>query len=70
MDGIIESTERCLLVCITLPTNGDIPVVVVGERVDGVMQIVNAFQGDEAKEIFDRLVTKKEGTTDGTHQVI
>lgn len=60
MDEIIKSTERCLLVCMTLPSNGDIPVVVVGERVDGVMQIVNAFQGEEAKEIFNKLITRKE----------
>ena len=56
----IDGIERGLIVSCCFPSNGDVPVVVVGERVDGVMQIVNAFQGDEAKEIFNKLITRKE----------
>ena len=57
----IDGTERGFVVSCVFPSNGDIPIVVVGERVDGVMQIVNAFQGEEAKEIFNRLTTRKDG---------
>lgn len=56
----IDGIERGLIVSCCFPSNGDIPVVVVGERVDGVMQIVNAFQGEEAKEIFNKLITRKD----------
>ena len=58
----MKSEERCLLVSCVFPNNGDIPVVVVGEKVDGLMKIINAFQGDEAKEIFNKLITRKDGS--------
>lgn len=60
----IDGTERGFVVSCVFPNNGDIPIVVVGERVDGVMQIVNAFQGEEAKEIFKKLTTRKENKSD------
>lgn len=41
--------------------HGDIPVLIVGRRgKEKEMDIVNAFQGDEAKELYQKL-TKKEG---------
>ena len=36
----------------------DTGVLVVGERRDGKMIIVNAFQGKEAHDIYERLSTK------------
>lgn len=37
-------------------------VLIVGEQVDGKVNIVNAFQGEEAYNLFKKLITKKENT--------
>ncbi len=42
-------------------TNGDIPVLIVGRRGKELeIDIVNAFKGDEAKELYQRLTGKEE----------
>lgn len=42
---------------------GDNPVLIIGRRrPNESLEIVNAFQGDEAVELYTRLVTKKEKT--------
>lgn len=42
-------------------TNGDIPVLIVGRRGKELeIDIVNAFKGDEAKELYQRLTEKEE----------
>lgn len=42
-------------------THGDIPVLIVGRRgTEKEIDIVNAFKGDEAKELYQKL-TKKVG---------
>ena len=35
-------------------------VLIVGRQKNGVMDIINAFQGKEAYELYMKLVTKKE----------
>lgn len=46
-------------------THGDIPVLIVGRRgKEQEIDIINAFKGDEAKELYLRLVTKR-GESDG-----
>lgn len=42
-------------------TNGkDISVLIVGRKTPGeVVEIINAFQGEEANELYRRLITKK-----------
>lgn len=42
-------------------TNGkDISVLIVGRKTPGeVVEIINAFQGEEANELYKRLITKK-----------
>ena len=41
--------------------NGDIPVLIVGRRGKELeIDIVNAFKGDEAKELYQRLTGKEE----------
>lgn len=35
-------------------------VLIVGHQVKGAIHVINAFEGDEAKELWYRLVTKKE----------
>lgn len=39
--------------------HGDIPVLIVGRKKKGEMEIINAFRDDEAKELYLRLTTKK-----------
>lgn len=40
---------------------GDNPVLIVGKkRPNQSVEIINAFQGDEAKELWDKLTVKKE----------
>lgn len=39
----------------------DVGVLIVGEQSNKRVDIVNAFQGKEAHEIYKRLVTKPEG---------
>ena len=42
-------------------TNGDIPVLIVGRLGKELeIDIVNAFKGDEAKELYQRLTGKEE----------
>lgn len=43
-------------------THGDIPVLIVGKRgKEKEIDVINAFQGDEARELYKRLTDKKEG---------
>lgn len=35
-------------------------VVVVGEQIKGDMKVINAFQGEEAAQLIEKLETKKE----------
>lgn len=37
----------------------DVGVLIVGEQKDGIMKVVNAFQGDEAYDIYKKLSTVK-----------
>ena len=42
--------------------NGDITTLIVGrKRPNKSVDIINAFEGDEALELYRRLVTKKDG---------
>jgi hypothetical protein len=37
----------------------DVDVLIVGEQKNGVMNIINAFQGKEARDIYEKLSTVK-----------
>lgn len=39
--------------------SNDIPVLVVGTKVENGINIINAFQGEEAKELYQKLTVKK-----------
>ena len=53
--------EDTILVSYVEPTNGDIPVLIVGRKSPGeAVTIINAFQGDEAMALYNSLITKKE----------
>ena len=53
-----------ILVSVDFPNKNDTGVMVVGrKRMNQSVEIINAFQGDEARELYERLITtkKKEG---------
>lgn len=40
--------------------SNDVPILIVGrKRLNESTKIINAFDGDEAKELYERLVTVK-----------
>lgn len=43
---------------------GDSKVMVVGRQNKGLVDVVNAFQGEEAEELYMKLITKKENKGD------
>ena len=48
--------------------SNDIPILIVGrKRKNQSVEIINAFQGDEATELYNRLITvkKPEGDSNG-----
>lgn len=43
----------------------DTGVLIVGrKRMNESVDIINAFQGDEARELYEKLITKKEAVKD------
>ncbi|WP_305265415.1 hypothetical protein [uncultured Bacteroides sp.] len=40
--------------------SNDIPVLVVGTKVENDINIINAFQGEEARELYRKLTIKGE----------
>lgn len=51
--------EDTILVSYVQPTTGDMPILIVGrKRPNESLNIVNAFQGDEASELYMKLITK------------
>ena len=58
----IPATTETLLVGFDYTHGKDKSVLIVGKKTAGVaVEIINAFQGQEAEELYQRLVTKKEG---------
>ncbi len=39
--------------------HGDVPVLIVGRKSKGGIDIINAFKDDEAKELYQKLTAKK-----------
>ena len=40
--------------------SNDVPILIVGrKRLNESTEIINAFDGDEAKELYERLITVK-----------
>lgn len=51
-----------ILVGVDFANNGDTGVLIVGrKRMNQSVEIINAFQDEEAKELYKRLTTKKDG---------
>lgn len=54
-------TTTSLIIGYDISHTSDNKVLVIGKRGPrGSIEIVNAFQGDEAEELYNNLITKKE----------
>ncbi len=63
----IPTTTETLLVGYDFTNGKDKSVLIVGGKSKGVdVKVINAFQGKEANDIYERLVTKKEKDADKT----
>ena len=48
--------NRCKVLLVSFDeTSGDIPVMLVGTKDGNTVEIINAFKGDEARGIYDKL---------------
>lgn len=57
----MDKISDCILVSVDFSHGADVGVLIVGRRLpNGSTAIVNAFQGDEAVELYKKLVTVKE----------
>lgn len=54
----MKSTDS-VIVSWDLSHEKDVGVLLVGKQVDGRVEIINAFQGDEAYELCHRLTVQK-----------
>ena len=51
-----------ILVSVNFANNDDEGVLIVGrKRMNQSVEVINAFQGKEAKELYKKLITKKDG---------
>jgi hypothetical protein len=55
----MNKEPHSLLVGIDFSRGDDVGVLIVGERVNGNLKIINAFQGQEAIDIYNKLVGDK-----------
>ena len=53
----MEQTTGAYIVSWDFSNGDENAIMLVGNRVDGKMTIVNAFQGDEAVELYKKLST-------------
>lgn len=52
--------NECLLVSVDFTQGKDTDVLIVGRQKNGKVDIVNAFQGQEAIDIYKKLITVKD----------
>lgn len=51
--------NECLLVSVDFTKGEDVGILLVGRQKNGKIDIVNAFQGQEAANIYRKLITTK-----------
>ena len=56
----MESLNDTLLVSIDIREDGSALMLIGRKRKGEMLEIVNTFQGEEAKDIYNKLITKKE----------
>ena len=58
--------NECLLVGVDFTRDEDAGVLIVGRQTGGKVDIINAFEGQEAADLYRKLITvKKGGAKDG-----
>ena len=57
IDAVKKKLES-FLVCADF--SNDIPVLVVGTKVKNGINVINAFKGEEAEKLYQKLTVKKE----------
>lgn len=56
------ATVDSLLIGVDFANNDDVGVLIVGRKCPNLsVDIINAFQGEEAKELYQRLTTPSRG---------
>ena len=56
----MESLNDTLLISIDIREGGSTLMLVGRKRKGEMLEIINTFQGEEAKDIYNKLITKKE----------
>lgn len=54
-------TNGAVVVSWDFSHDSDKGVLIVGRQIKKEMKVINAFQGQEARDIYEKLITKKEG---------
>lgn len=57
----MDKTNGCFVVSWDFNHEKNKDLIVVGERQNGKLVIINAIQGHEARDIYEKLRTPKEG---------
>lgn len=52
--------NESLLVGVDFTRGEDTGVLIVGRQKNGVVEVINAFSGKEAQELYMKLITKKD----------
>jgi len=55
------NVNECLLVSVDFTRGTDTGVLIVGRQKEGKVDVINAFQGQEAIDIYNKLITTKNG---------
>lgn len=55
----MNSTNGSYIVAWDFTNGADVDVLIVGQQKNGTMNIINAFQGQEARDIYNKLSTVK-----------
>ena len=55
----MNSTNGSYIVAWDFSNDADVDVLIVGQQKNDTMNIVNAFQGQEARDIYNKLSTVK-----------
>lgn len=62
------NVNESLLIGVDFTRGEDTGILIVGRQTAGVVNIVNAFQGQEAADIYRKLITVKKGDKNNGQQ--
>lgn len=54
--------NESLIIGVDFSESKDTGVLIVGRQKSGAVDVINAFQGKEAVEIYEKLITRKDKT--------